>query len=494
MKTTNLPCLTILFCAVVMTLTGNLHAQFQEAARWVPESANTLVMVRAEKILNSQIAQEQHWKTDRSKAFQSGAAFLPPSTKRLLMASEMDFEFWNPTWQVTIFEKSGPAISITNVAQYVGGNIETLGEKDAIILPNDSYLVKIDDNTLGAMTPANRQATARWLATRQYAVMNLSPYLTDAVNFADNNADIIIALDADYAINAGLIKKRLEESGMFKPEELGPMSEALASMKGLTLGVTINDKVTAAVKVDFKGDPSALTSSIKGMLIYALKKHGMMIDDIENWSVKANPDEKNVIIGGSLSDTGLRRMMTLIEHPLADNFAPQAAYGDSKPDMKTCTLQYFNDVGVLIKEIRKQDFQAMRTYSKYFDKYARQIDNLPVLNVDPVVLSYGSYVADSFRSISGGLDVQNLQRVQDRQEYVAGSDTYHGRGQYTNYNGYTSRYGWGGGWAFNQRNRQIVGAEANLRGANEAKDTLRQVDEATAKVRNDMSQKYQIEF
>ncbi len=494
MKTTKLFCITILFCAVALLSTRNLHAQFQEAARWVPESANTLVLVRAEKILNSQLAQEQHWKTDRSKAFQSGAAFLPPSTKRLLMASEMDFEFWDPAWQVTIFEKSGPAISVANVAQYVGGSVEKIGDKDAVVLPNDSYLVKIDDGTLGSMTPANRQATARWLATRQYGVMNLSSYLTDAVNFADNNADIIIALDAEYAISPSIIQKRLEESGMFKPEELEPMSKALASMKGLTLGVTINDKVTAAVKVDFKGDPSALTGAIKGMLIYALKKHGMMIDDIENWSVKANPDENNLIIGGSLSDTGLRRMMTLIEHPLADNFAAEAVYGDSKPDMKTCTLQYFNSVGVLIKEIRKQDFKAMSTYSKYFDKYARQIDNLPVLNVDPVVLSYGSYVADTFRSISGGLDTQNLQRVQDRQEYVAGSSSYHGRGQYTNYNGYTSRYGWGGGAAFNQRNRQIVGAEANLKGANEAKDTLRQVDEATAKVRADMSEKYQIEF
>lgn len=492
MKKTKLFCFAILLIAFALTSTRNVNAQFQEAARWVPESANTLVMVRAEKILNSQIAQAQNWKTQRSKAFQSGAAFLPPSTKRLLIAAEMDFEYWDPAWQVAIFEKSGPAISITNVANYVGGNIETLGDKQAIILPNDSYLVKIDDSTLGSMTPANRQATARWLKTRQFAVMNLSPYLTDAVNFADNNADIIIAFDAADAISAGLIKKRLEESGMFKPEELGPISEALASMKGMTLGVTINDKVTAAVKFDFKGDPAALTGSIKNMLIYALKKHGMMIDDVENWSVKAGPD--NLIIGGALNDTGLRRLMTLIEHPLADNFAGQAAYGDSKPDMKTCTLQYFNDIGVLIKDIRKQDFQAMRTYSKYFDKYARQIDNLPVLNVDPVVLSYGSYVADTFRSISGGLDTQNLQRVQDRQQYTPGSSDYHGRGQYTNYNGYTSRFGWGGGWATNQRNRQITGAEANLQGANEAKDTMRQVDEATSKVRADMSKKYQIEF
>ena len=81
-------------------------------------------------------------------------------------------------------------------------------------------------------------------------------------------------------------------------------------------------------------------------------------------------------------------------------------------DMKTSSMQYFGSIQTLIKELRSKDFQAMTTYSKFFDKYARQIDNLSVLNVDPVVLSYGTYVADSFREVSGGLLDVNLQKVE----------------------------------------------------------------------------------
>ncbi len=163
--------------------------------------------------------------------------------------------------------------------------------------------------------------------------------------------------------------------------------------------------------------------------------------------------------------------------------------------MKTRSLQYFGSIQTLIGELRNKDFQAMTTYSKFFEKYARQIDNLSVLNVDPVVLSYGAYVADSFREVSGGLLDVNLQKVRDRQTYEAGSETYHGRGNYSNYNGYTSRYGWGpSGYSSNLRNRQRVSGEAKLQGEIGAKNIMREVDAQTAEVKRQMSEKYNVDF
>jgi hypothetical protein len=118
-----------------------------------------------------------------------------------------------------------------------------------------------------------------------------------------------------------------------------------------------------------------------------------------------------------------------------------------------------------------------------------------VLNVDPVVLSYGAYVADSFRSVSAGLLDVNLQKVQDRSTYEAGSSDYHGRGDYTNWNGETSRFGWGGGgYNSNMRNRQRVTGQAQLQGEIGAKQILSEVEAKTAEVKQQMSQKYQVDF
>lgn len=483
----------LLGVAVSLISSVEVDAQLEETARWIPDSANSLVIVRADQIFNSEIAKKERWKTDRIKAFQAGATFLPPSTEQLLMAAQLDFEYMDPIWQVAIFERSGTAIDIRKVSQRLGGNLEKIGDNDAIVLPNDAYLVKLDDNTLGTMTPANRQVTARWLATQKFASMSLSNYLTHAVKFAEDNADIIVAFDLESALHPAEILNRVKESGLVSDEQAQDISKTLTTIEGLTLGITINDKVTGAIKIDFNSSPAKLGPLAKQMLIHALEKNSLMIPDFQNWDMQVKGNQ--LLMMGPLSEMGLRQIGSLIEHPLVPDFVADESAGGSQVDMKTRSLQYFGSIQTLTEELRHQNFQAMTTYAKFFDKYARQIDNLSVLNVDPVVLSYGAYVADSFRSVSAGLLDVNLQKVQDRSTYEAGSADYHGRGDYTNWNGYTSRVGWGGGgYNSNMRNRQRVSGQAQLQGEIGAKDILRDVEAKTAEVRQQMSQKYQVDF
>ncbi len=484
--------LCLLMIAMLSSAPSTVFSQFEELAKWLPDSANTIVLVRAQDILQSQIAEKEHWKTDQLKAFQAGASFLPPATDRLLMAANIDFEFMKPAWQITVLEKSGPAIDISNVAQRVGGNIESIAGKDAITLPNDSYLVEIDEQTLATMSPANRQATVRWLKTRAVADMSLSGYLTKAIKFADQNAELIVAFDLLDVMTPAMIKQRLESKNIVKKDELDAVCSKLGSIIGLTLGITVNDKVSGAIKIDFNSDPSSLASSIKGLLVHALKEHGMMVDAIENWEVQVGSD--HLVLRGNLNEAGFRQLSSLVEHPLATDFAVGQADAGGDVDMKTRSMEYFASVQKLISEIRDLNLKGMNAYAKYFDKYARQIDHLSVINVDPVVLSYGAYVADSFRSISGGLDSTVMDKDQQRQTYAVGSSTYHGRGNYSNWNGYTSRAGWGGGLASNQRNRERVAALEREKGGNDTKAVLREIDEATAKVFSQMSQKYQTDF
>ncbi len=495
MNTTKQFRLMAMIIAVSLISAVNVDAQFEESAKWVPESANALVLVNAEKILQSEIAIKERWKSDRSKRFQSGATFLPPTTKRLLLAAQLDYEYMEAIQQVAVFEKSGAKIDILPLSKQVGGNIEKIGDYDAVLLPNDAYLVKIDGDTLVSMTPANRQVTSRWLRSRNVATMSLSPYLTEAANFAAQNADVIVAFDLTDVIHPETVKSRVEESGLCSEDQVGDVCKDLASIRGLTLGITINDKITGAIKIDFTGSPAVIGGGEMGkeILIRVLEKNGIMIEDFRKWDVQVTGNQ--IRLGGPISRMGLRQISTLIEHPLAADFNTESGGGQNTVDMKTRSMQYFGAVQKLTEELRHKDFKAMTTYAKFFDKYARQIDNMSVLNVDPVVLSYGTYVADSFRSVSGGLLDVNLQKVRDRQTYAPGSANYHGRGSYSNWNGYTSRYGWG--WSSNNqdtRNRQRVSGEARLKGEILGKEIMSDVAAHGAEVRAQMSEKYQADF
>lgn len=46
---------------------------------------------------------------------------------------------------------------------------------------------------------------------------------------------------------------------------------------------------------------------------------------------------------------------------------------------------------------KSTEFVTWGQVGGWFERYARKIDNLPILNVDPEMLDYGVFVADSLR-------------------------------------------------------------------------------------------------
>ena len=476
-------CVVLMLLAVAASfqLANTAHAQFDEATKWIPPSANSIVLVRAKEIFKSKKAQSERWSTERIKAFKSGAAFIPPVVERFLMAAQLDFEFMDPVWQVAIFENVAESpVNMVEVSKRVKGNLDTISGYEALVLPNDAYAVKINDLTLGAMVPANRQVTSRWLGNKR-ANANLSSYLDQAVKFADKNAHVIVAFDFKDAVSPKDLHEKILGSGLCKEDEVESFCSTLSAIRGVTLGITITDKITGALKVDFDGNPTALKPVAKDLLIKALGDNGLMIDDFDTWNAQVN--DKQIRYSGSLTRIGMRQIGRLIEHPIANTFVADDPYLETEVDMKTRSKQYFNSIQEIGEEIQRKEAKALRTYARWFDKYAREIDSLPLLNVDPIMLDYGRYVADSFRDISYSLDSFNYQKVADRAGY---EDRF---GSFSNRFGYRTTYFEG-----NLRNRQKIAGQTRVQGANKAREIIREVDEATAKVRRDMTEKYEVEF
>ncbi len=440
------------------------------------------------KILDSEISQKENWERDRSKAFRSGAAFFPTSTERLLIASQIDFEFLESVYNVGVFENKGPALNILNISKRIEGNIDTIAGRDALELPNNSFLIKVDDSTLVSMTPANRQMTTRWLQKKISSTMDISSYLTQAVKFADSNADIIVAFDLSGVLQEQEIAKRLEESGAVDASVAKIHAKTLTSIKGLTLGVTVRDKISGAIKVDFTDSPADLAAVAKKILTTALKRNGLMIDDFENWTMTTSGNQ--IRFAGPMTPEGLRQVGSLIHQPIATDFVGgQGAGSGEEPqvDMKTRTLQYFGDVQHVLNMIRRKDLEQLNTYSKWFSRYARDIDSISVLGVDPAMVAYGTYVANAFRDISGGLNTAQLAR---NKNVAAQGFSGPGGGRFS----YGYGYGTLNGQNYTRDSRRAAGALGTEAGANTAKEVMAEIDTETAKLQKAMSEKYDINF
>lgn len=473
-------CVALLGLALLVT---PAQAQFDQAARWVPAGANVIALVRGEDILESEYAVANKLRAERTRAFKSGAAFLPPSTERLLLAAQMDFEFQEPAWQVTVFENSKPTIDIIELSKRVNGSIENISGNDAVVLPGDVYAVKIDDKTLVSMYPANRQVTSRWIRENKRSGSKLSPYLAEAIRYADNNAQVMIAFDLQDVVSHEAIKERLKNTALFPGQAVDDACGVLCSIRGLQFGITINDRVNGAIKIDFDENLTPIADQAKDLLILALERNGLMIEDFRDWTATVNA--KQITLAGQLSETGLRQVASFIEQPLVMDYASD--YENEGPDMKTRTLQYMSAVTGIVDSMQNKDEKGLQTHSKWLEKYAQQIDKLPIANVDPAALEYGQFVSTSFRDISADLMGVQLETMQNRASVPDNySETY---------------YGWGGRYAnyyymndYKTRNQARATSQGQLKGQSLAQQQMAQVAKATVDVRRDLSLKYEIEF
>ncbi len=470
--------------AGMLTLVGQTYGQFESAAKWVPDGANMLALVQGKKIFDSKLSKQEGWKTDQIKAFKSGAAFLPATIERVLISAQMDLDTLQPVWKVSVLEKYGPEVNIANVSEKTNGTIENINGKDAVALPNDTYFVQVDDTTLAVMTPANRQATGRWLNSKASPAITLSKYLNKAVSFADDNADIVIALDMEHVLDLGTTAQKLKMGGFANDNDLKPVAEALSKIQGLMLGITVNDKITGALRLDFDSNVAILKPYAKQIIMQVLGRRGATIDDLANWSQTESGN--SIVFAGPMSESGFRQVLSLFRHSIQHDIITQSPgdQTDTQADPGTRSKQYFSKLESIVTELSTiQQGRALNTYAKFFEQYASEIDGWSILGVDDDLAKFGTYVSDNCRDCAGVL--RDAQFTKSNQQAANNADRW---GTY-GYGGYAYGYNWN----YNSQ-RRAIGTQQNNAGAEAARDILRNVGKQMAELRRALTTKYKIDF
>jgi hypothetical protein len=146
----------VLGAALLMLIAGPAAAQFREMADRVPRSANAIVLLNVEKILQSPKAAEEGWKGNIEKAFDAGMTRFHPKSLRYVLAGQIDYEFMKSQWSAAVIDFAEEP-SLAEIAKQRSGTPDKIGDVPALVLPTDAYVFPLGPKTLGA----SRRRTAR---------------------------------------------------------------------------------------------------------------------------------------------------------------------------------------------------------------------------------------------------------------------------------------------------------------------------------------------
>ena len=492
-------------------------SQFDDLASKVPSNANAMFLVNADKILDSPAAKAGNWKEKVQEAYASGVTILPPDADQAIMSAEIDLESTHTLWESVVMRVNRP-VSMTKVASMTKGTAGEIEGTPAVALPGDAYVVRFEKNIAAAMAPANRQAIARWLReVKTRTGPALSPYLTEAFEYANGlGTPIILALDLENAASIEHIRLSLataeQESGKnFKAVtglSIDEAAEFLVSTRGVTLGITLADKPFGKIKVDFRSDVPFQPEVAKKLLIHALARRGAMIDELEDWTPKVSG--KQFTLEGHLEASGMRRIFSLFDRPpTLPKEGEEGQQSTSNDPELAATKSYFKNMQDMLDDLAAKPKMASNytvgQKAVWYKTYARKIERLPVLNVDPDLVQFSSHVSQQLYSAADAI-TSGAARSRTRQVNAAPTYNY-----YTN----TSVYGYSyrsddyysgyvpyGAYSVTAvedvnaefNNRARIRTEERVASMNQARGITEALERDVADMRKRLTQKYKSEF
>jgi hypothetical protein len=300
--------LAVLLCFGAVCVSEVAQAQFLELSRRVPGTANALVLVNVSKLMESPVAQTENWRADRAKRFTSGLTNIPPIADQLVIGAQLDLEGMQPIWEVALV-KTAQMPSIESAAKKLEGQVDRVGDLAAVRLPDDSYIVQFSSDTVGLLAPANRQLLGRWI--REPAA-TLSPYLQEAVGYAERGGAVYLALDLADVVTAADVEAKFEavedealKTNLIDKQEV---AKVIASIQGAMLGITFGEQVFGKLRIDFGQDAAALAPIAKPLMLYVLSERGVMIDEFDEWT--ASVQGTRMSLEGSLTASGFAHSIT----------------------------------------------------------------------------------------------------------------------------------------------------------------------------------------
>jgi len=474
-------------------------AQVQDLARKLPADANVVIGIDVAALNSASLAEKEGWTRKLEDAFVDRAVFLPPEAKAVVIASQLFPERnFQQLWEAAVMAIDEP-ISMRSYARAEGGYVDEIDGIQTVWSPSDAYLAPLDEQVLGIFYPASRQVVARWLETSQADnAIRLSPILDSALQKVGPETQIAVAIDLQHIASPHLLESNLQDAEAVSKGRvsLTDAVKLLTSLEGVVIEVSVGETAVARSRIAFSQEVRLTEAVAKQMVLDALDKIGLRVDEFADHQFKV--DGYSITAEGPLTTDGLRRMLSVIEIPTTkfSQVDPELVGKESSADdVATASQAYFKSVLALLDDLRT-DRNKTSTHggmdAVWMDRYARKIDRLPILNVDDDLLEWGTKTAETLRVMSSARKGAGL--AAGAQKSTLRTDAY--SGNYYNYTyGNSSNYNSGGTSATETaKNKAQIDRQYQNRATAKRVEGWQLIDDATADIRRQMTQKYQIEF
>ncbi|QDT63176.1 hypothetical protein [Calycomorphotria hydatis] len=521
---------TALVVIVCSSTISTAEETFDQLFQRIPIQANAVMAIDVNDLQATSMAQKNGWFSKMEAAYADRSIFVPPEANRVLIASRLSpLSGFQQEWEVALMDLR-ESIPLKYIAQLEGGYVDTIAGYSAAWTPSGSYIAEIQKNLLAVIYPDDRQAVSKWLhGAFTGASAGLTSYLRQAVNEAGRTSPVVMAIDMKDMLQPAEVRSKIENAPAGAGRDLNQdeLVATLLSLQGAVFTVSISDKAEGELRVDFGTDTKILKPVAKEMLTSVLSNLGVIWPGFSSWNVTT--ESYSVVARGGLDDGDLRRIFSLIETPttkfseLNNEKNKPTSQEDQENLVKRSTLTYWRTLETLVEDLKEGVENSQRKKNNYeavwFERYARKIDRMPILNVDDEMLAFGQSIAETFRSVALGARKTGIAGGVAKSQ-VQPYNVDGGYSAYYRYNNSGYGYGYGGansGAGFvtgtpdarnagdtaretrdgvrtltSQRNQISTQVRANINVS--IFQTGAQLEQAMSDMRVKMTKKYQIEF
>jgi hypothetical protein len=486
----------VLVCALTSRAAGQPPEDF---LRRIPHQANSVSVINVKAIYSTPRAEREGWTQQQEIA---GAVPIPSFVDVLMTASD-----WNPgsadrSW-LLVQAALNRTVSLPDLAAREKATVDTLGGHRVVLTQRRGYFVELGPKAIGAVFPPDRQDVLRWLSfSKSNLTPALSPYLLEAVK-ASADAHVVGAMDMEELIDPAALREWLTHSKTLekRQNEVDTIAKFAGKLKGARLSIRFEDRsIAAEIRFDFNENVDRYATLVKPLLLEALEDIGAILEEFQQAQPKY--EGKTVLLRTTLTNTGLARILSMILGPTLDTSHDSAGAGKSDPNPElTASKRYYQQVQKALSDLQTRNRLATNYNftATWHDSYAKQIDQLSQVNVDPELVKYGNEVSSKLKLLAASLRGVPLQV-----QFLEGQKRW-----VLQYNPPVYNYGWGGwGWrpgvwgfqpgSFNYddnfaavRTRQ---QQAVLAGAADRDKIWRELDDARNQIRSNMTQKFKVDF
>lgn len=465
---------------------------FDSLAARIPASANVLVLIDVEQTMSTPLARSQGWAQKLETAYVERPVYLPPEARKLVLGASLRAgEDFANVWEAAVMELVEP-VGVRSIARSESGYVDEVNGVQAAITPLNAGFLELGDNLLGVVHPAERQFMSRWVAaTRAGSSSALSPYLQSAVKLVSERAQVLLAIDLTDVISPHDLESRLTEATWLEASHVDRQKivPVLLKLRGAALRLAIGERCQGRLQIDFDADVAPLKPIAQQLVFQALSNLGISTAELAEWKVSCA--DQTIRMEGDLSTDAQRRVFSVIELPSVELAPGDVSPGETSPGELTASrttepsdsevaqrsLAYFKSTQVLLADLRR-GLKDTKATSAWMERYAKRIDELPVLHVDELLLDYGDKLAETLR-------VMSLSKRQAGIRY--GVRATEGSSYYDGYDYGPNAYSQAAGRSQAKKEEMAVASDTRVEG-------WKLIDDASADIRRTLTQKYGVEF